>query len=88
MTGAERLGAQPCTPQSCPPEPGSFRELPESMFPLLVRGCHGDRSRRGHPLVWLYTDCLSQLVIIRGLGQSRCWERLRWENDIVQRPAP
>lgn len=34
--------------------------------------------QEGTLLVWPCTDLLSQLISIPGLGQSWCWEHLRW----------
>lgn len=84
MPRAERLGDTGLSPTELPT---GARKLPQIVFSLLIGGCYGDQSRRRHPLVWLYTDHLSWLIFIPGLGQSWYWERLRWGKDI-QRPDP
>lgn len=74
MPRAERLGDTHLYPTELPTGARDSQELPEIVFSLLIRGCHGDRSRRRHPLVWLYTDHLSWLIFIPDLGQSWYWD--------------
>lgn len=75
MTGDEGLGDPATAPLSCLQEAESCQELPESMFALLIRGCHGDRSRRGHPLVWLCkiifpSSSLFEILVRAGVGSA------------------
>lgn len=52
MTWAEGSGDTALCPTELPKGARELRGAARKRVFSPVRGCHGDRSRRGHPLVW------------------------------------